>query len=228
MRTSRSQLLKVGQCRRGERLDRRRGRGRGMGRESRGPPPMRRRIIPIAIAEPPVHKNRTQVAQIAEVPPVTTWSTMTTNSVMAATINPPARTRRPICCSSLLWNIARTVPQPNAAVYRELPPSRTAASESCALYAKRAGGACLETSQWDLATTSFTYPVGAGLDLGQRRIDALDRGEDRTGSGGAGDPFHRFGGAISDPFPERHGGPGFRWLHETIQLRAQGLPASAE
>jgi hypothetical protein len=94
-----------------------------------------RKIIPIAIADPPVHKNRTQVARIAAVPPVTSWSMMITNRVKAARDSPPARTRRPICCSSFLWNIARTVPQPNAAVYGELPPSATTASESGALYA---------------------------------------------------------------------------------------------
>jgi len=96
---------------------------------------MMRRIIPITMVAPPVHKNRTQVALIAGVPPVITWSKVITDSVTAATISPLIRTRRPICCSSFLWNIARTLPQPNVAVYGELPPTTTS-SESGAFYAK--------------------------------------------------------------------------------------------
>jgi hypothetical protein len=58
--------------------------------------------MPIATADPPAHKKRTQVALIDWVPPATNWSTMMTDSVMAATIKPPAKTRRPIACSSPL------------------------------------------------------------------------------------------------------------------------------
>jgi hypothetical protein len=42
------------------------------------------------------------VALIDWVPPATNWSTMMTDNVMAAMIKPPAKTRRPISCSSPL------------------------------------------------------------------------------------------------------------------------------
>src|SRR3990172_5319671 len=101
-------------------------------------------------------------------------------------------------------------------------------SKPGALHTKRAGGTRLETSQRDLATTPLTNPVAAGLDLGQCRVDTLNRGEDRTSGGRAGDPLDGFGRAVTDSLPERNRGPGFRWLHETVQLRAQSLPAQTK